>query len=136
MFLNLKGTPAFMSFRALRGSDHVHSLADDLESFLYVVLYAALRWLPVKSQLGLHFWIAQFFSLPSNAGANICADMKLSNAYTRKRSSSLESAKSPQVVNWLKAAMDLHYKDEARNPRWDDGVALREMWERILAEDL
>jgi len=136
MFLNLKGTPAFMSIDSLEGLDHVHSLADDLESFLYVVLYAALRWLPVKSQLGLHFWIVQFFSLPSNAGASVCSDMKRSNACTRKYSSSLESAKSPQVVNWLKAAMDLHYKDEARNPRWGDGVALREMWERTLAEDL
>ena len=105
-----------MSFEALNGGNHVDSLKDGLESFIYVVLYAAPRWLPVESQLGIHFWITQFFSLPSNARANFCADMKLSNACLRKYSSSLTSAESSHVVNWLKAAMDLHYKNRAPNP--------------------
>ena len=127
-----------MSFRALDGLNHMHNLKDDLESFIYVVLYAALRWLQVESSFTLNWWITRFFSVPGTIGAGSCADMKRANAQTRKYSSDLESAKSPQVVNWLKAAMDLHYdcEHETHNPLWDSGVALREMWTRTLAEDL
>ncbi|KAF9642368.1 hypothetical protein BDM02DRAFT_3072078, partial [Thelephora ganbajun] len=46
LIVHSKGTPAFMSFKALKVQGHVHGLKDDLESFIYVVLYGALRWLP------------------------------------------------------------------------------------------
>jgi hypothetical protein len=125
-----------MSFKALNGGDHVHSLKDDLESFIYVVLYAALRWLPVKSKIGFNGWITYFFSDPDLSGPRGGADAKQINALDRKYSSSLDSVESSYVVNWLKAAMDLHYKGGTPNPLWDDGVALREMWKGILAENL
>ena len=131
-----KGTPAFMSFQTLIGRGHVHCLRDDLESFLYVVLYAALRWLPVELSETLDWWIADFFSAPRAYGHGGGAGLKGSNAAFRWYTSGLRSTTSFHVVNWLNAATDLHYKDGAPNPLWDDGKALREMWEKVLAEDL
>jgi len=134
--MRLKGTPAFMSFQALMGDGHAHSLADDLESFIYVVLFAALRWLPVKSLHPLNWWINDFFSAPGPNGVGGGGDRKEVNAVSRKYTRSLHSTTSSRAVDWLKAAMDLHHKNRAPNPLWDDGKELRKMWEGILEENL
>jgi len=134
--MRLKGTPAFMSFRALTGRRHVHSLRDDLESFLYVVLYAALRWLPVDSPQTLRWWMTDFFSAPHPSGDGGGANQKLANAINRRYTADLESTTSPHVVLWLNRATDLHYKEEVPNPLWNNGEELRKMWEEVLAQDL
>ncbi|KAF9650769.1 hypothetical protein BDM02DRAFT_3259485 [Thelephora ganbajun] len=131
----LTGTPAFMSFKALNARGHVHGLKDDLESFIYIVLYGALRWLPVKSLFGLKSWLTEFFSAPRPNRVGGGADAKTTNALERKYTSGLSSTQSTQVIEWLNAAMDLHYNGVA-NPLWDDGKALREMWERFLMREL
>lgn len=137
MLMRLKGTPAFMSIKALNNvQGHVHSLKDDLESFIYVVLYASLRWLPVQSKFALNWWMSEFFGAPAPNGLGGGADPKQVNAIDRKYTSDLSSAGSLHVVDWLKAAMDIHYKDGFANPVWNDGKALRTMWEGVLAEDL
>ena len=60
----LKGTPAFMSIAAsYTNTNHVHSLKDDLESILYIVLYCALLWLPVTSSKTLDWWLTYFFHI-------------------------------------------------------------------------
>ncbi|KAF9642552.1 hypothetical protein BDM02DRAFT_3133010, partial [Thelephora ganbajun] len=114
---------------------HVHGLKDDLESFIYIVLYAALRWLPVKSPFGLGSWLTGFFGAPDPSGTGGGADAKLTNAIYRKYTSSLSSTRNTQVIEWLNTAMNLHYNGVA-NPLWDDGKALREMWEQFLAREL
>ncbi|KAF9650768.1 hypothetical protein BDM02DRAFT_3185084 [Thelephora ganbajun] len=124
-----------MSFKALNARGHVHGLKDDLESFIYIVLYGALRWLPVKSPFGLNSWLTKFFSAPRPNRIGDGADAKTTNALERKYTSSLSSTQSTQVIEWLNAAMDLHYNGVA-NPLWDDGKALREMWERFLMREL
>ncbi|KAF9644190.1 hypothetical protein BDM02DRAFT_3122282, partial [Thelephora ganbajun] len=131
----LVGTPAFMSFKALKVQGHVHGLKDDLESFIYIVLYGALRWLPVKSPFGLGSWLTGFFSAPHPNRIGDGAVVKFMNALERTYTSSLSSTQSTQVIEWLNAAMDLHYNGVA-NPLWDDGKALRKMWERFLAREL
>lgn len=39
------------------------------------------------------------------------------------------------MLDWLNAAMDLHYCD-GPNPAWDDGKALEEMWKKTLEGEL
>lgn len=122
---------------------HIRSMKDDLESLLYVVLYCALRWLPVDSSISLDWWLTQFFSISSTGSAT----EKLLNATTRNYTEQLKSAtgQSQAVLDWLNAAMDLHYKPMksdtgelayAANPAWNNGEALKAMWEVILAKDL
>ncbi|OBZ71030.1 hypothetical protein A0H81_09156 [Grifola frondosa] len=53
----LQGTWRYMSYNVLDKEDVVHSLSDDMESLLYVVLYCSLRWLPHdedEKSLGAH----------------------------------------------------------------------------------
>lgn len=54
----------------------------------------------------------------------------------RNYTSDLSTTGSSDVLDWLKAAMDLHYKDRISNPLWNDGKTLRAMWEATLAKDL
>ena len=56
-----QGTPAYMSYSTLCGEPHHHTLKDDLKSFIYIVLYCALRWLPVKSGQPIRWWLMVFF---------------------------------------------------------------------------
>lgn len=134
---HLKGTPAFMSISALSVRGHVHELGDDLESIIYVVLYAALRWLPVDSPHGrLFWWFDSFFGAPDPYGFGGGGDHKFVNATHRKYSPRLKSTRSTQVLQWLKNAMDLHYKNGIPNPAWKDGKALKKMWTECCAEEL
>jgi len=114
----------------------MHNFKDDLESFIYVVLYAALRWLPVESSQSLGWWMSCFFGAPRVDRLGGGADHKVGNAISRRYTTKLESTTSPHAVRWLKAATDLHYKNEVPNPLWNDGKELRKMWEEVLAEDL
>ena len=125
-----------MSIEALLATNHVHGLKDDLESFIYVVLYAALRWLPVESSGRIHWWLSKFFGAPDQNGFGGGPAEKLFNAVHRSYTSNLHSTESAQVVQWLNDAMNLHYKGQVANPLWDDGKALKEMWERCLAGNL
>ena len=44
----MQGTWAFMSYFSLSEDDFRHSFQDDMESFYWIVLYAAILWLPHK----------------------------------------------------------------------------------------
>ncbi|KAI0073597.1 hypothetical protein K474DRAFT_1666380 [Panus rudis PR-1116 ss-1] len=50
------GTWQFMSVNLLRRPDHVHELHDDLESALWVLLYAAMRHFEHTSDFGLYIF--------------------------------------------------------------------------------
>lgn len=129
------GTPAFMSIKALMVQGHTHRLEDDLESFIYVILYASLRWLPVVSPtFPLDWWLTEFFSAPNLAGGG--GDKKLANAMYRTYTQTLDGAKATDVMQWLNKAMDLHFTDETSNPKWSDGKALDEMWTEFLQRTL
>ena len=119
----------------------MHSLENDLESFIYIILYAALRWLPVASPPAtLDWWITVFFGAPDHDGFGGGVDAKLADTLTRKYTEDLNSTGSSHVVDWIKDAMDLHFgkcvQGMAANPLRDDGKALRAMWEESLAKNL
>jgi hypothetical protein len=124
-----------MSFEAMDGVRHVYKLKDDLESFIYIVLYCAVRWLPVTSEHSLDVWLAGFFtggSMPLSGGSLL----KRLNAVAREFTKDLQSKTSTRILEWLREAMDLHYKNMVPNPLWDDGKALGAMWRRKLEGDI
>ena len=137
----IKGTPAFVSIAAsFTATNHTYRLKDDLESILYIVLYCALKWLPVTSSLGLYWWLTQFFSVePGEVGG---APPKIANASGRYYTKSLTTTRSQAVLDWLDAAMDLHYHADKEdslggpNPTWNDGKALEQMWKKTLEGEL
>ena len=125
-----------MSINALVMGSHKHGLKDDLKSFIYMVLYAALRWLLVELSGRLDWWLTDFFGVPDPHGYGSGTSAKSLNALCHCYTSSLHSTESVQVIEWLSDAMNLHYKAQVANPLWDDGKALKEMWERCLAGNL
>ena len=127
VLIYLKGTPAFMSIEALDMLGHVHGFEDDLESFIYVVLYAALRWLPVESPHSLRWRFTTFFGAPDPEGCGGGADAKQNNAISHKYTRSLKTTRSSQVLQWVNDAVDLHYKGWHLNPVWVDAKALKRM---------
>jgi len=90
----------------------------------------------VESASQLDWWITNFFAAPNPRQRGRGADHKLSNALRRQYTANLKSTKSVRVVDWLKGAMDLHYENRSPNPLWNDGKALRVMWEEVLKRDL
>ena len=139
----LKGTPAFTSIAvATTGHQHVHSLEDDLESLLYIVLYCALLWLPVNSPIkGLDWWLEVFFYVPRE-GLVAGPDDKMFNIITRQHTGWLSSERSRAVLDWLDDAMDLHShcvggpNPAGPNPAWVGGEALGKMWNEVLLKEL
>lgn len=125
-----------MSFTALHSNEYMHSLKDDLESLIYIILFASLRWLPLEPQQRLSWWLTTYFGAPNPNGTGGGADAKYMNALYRKYTSSLRSTEGPHILQWLNAAMDLHYKGGAPNSAWDDGKALADMWKDFLTTDL
>lgn len=121
-------------------NDHIHSLKDDLESILYIILYCALLWLPVTSPLALDWWLTEFFQISHFPGGG--APSKTLNALQREYTKRLKSTQSQAVLDWLNTAMDLHYHVRDRfnpgrsNPAWDDGKALEDMWKETLDKEL
>jgi len=108
---------------------HVYKLKDDLEAFIYIVLYSALRWLPVASDRPLEWWLDEFFTSASTSKNYVCKGL---NAIDRRFTEGLKSKGNVDVLDWLREAMDLHYKDRFPNPLWDDGRAFGDMWRKKL----
>lgn len=128
-----------MSIVALSGTNHAHDLKDDLEPFIYIILYAALRWLPVRSPLSLPGWLTTFFTAPDfQSSCNLSPGYaaKFVSSFDRSYTSRLQDVGNTQAVEWLNNAMDLHYKERFPNPLWEDGKALKKMWEEYLTRDL
>ena len=123
-----------MSFDPMGVRDYVYKLKDDLEAFIYIVLYCALRWLPVTSERSLEWWLNDFFTIGPTPWSGGLVH-KEGNACTRAYTKGLKSRTSTEVLGWLNAAMDLHY-NMVPNPLWDDGKALGNMWRTKLEEDM
>ena len=119
----------------MRKKTYVHKLKDDLEAFIYIVLYSALRWLPVKSEHSLEWWLDEFFTVVPAADWCGSPVHKKLNASDRTFTKGLKSKASTKVLEWLRAAMDLHC-NRILNPLWDDGKVLGDMWRRKLEDDI
>lgn len=133
--MRAQGTAAFRSFDPVGMKAYVYELKDDLEAFIYIVLYCALRWLPVTSEHSLKWWLSKFFTAIPAANWYGSPVYKKRNASHRTFTKGLKSKASTGVLDWLNEAMGIHY-DRTPNPQWDDGKALGMMWRRKLEDDI
>jgi len=123
-----------MSFDPARTRHYIYKLKDDLEAFIYIILYCALQWLPVTSDYSLKWWLNNFFTIgPTPWSGGLL--YKECNACDRTFTKGLKSKTSTKVLEWLNVAMDLHY-NVVPNPLWDNGKALGNMWRETLKEDV
>ena len=129
-----------MSTAASSGNNYLHTLKDDLKSFIYIILYCAMWWLPVNSKTHIKWWLTDFFGASNKHGSS-GHDNKQHNTLTHQYTKELKNKENKEVLEWLHKAMDLHYKanpphTNIPNPEWDNGKALGTMWEEKLRTDL
>ncbi|KAI0635992.1 hypothetical protein C8Q77DRAFT_1053379 [Trametes polyzona] len=105
------GTWDYMSIRML-GPNHdneKHTIQDDMESLLYLVLYCALLYLPHNlPMLGLTTLVQEFFR--QDAGG-IGGEAKRLNAVSRRYTRRVRF-RSTALQEWLHAVMDYHSPTE------------------------
>jgi len=107
-----------------------HSLRDDLESFIYIVLFCALRWLPITSKTRMRWWLSQFFSHEGSTGKESILTLM----------EELATVKCKGVLNWLKLATDLHFgvrsPDTAMMREEGEPDMLKLIWEEEIRKEL
>ncbi|TBU38458.1 hypothetical protein BD309DRAFT_874324 [Dichomitus squalens] len=133
------GTWLFMSQRML---SHVNAyarqtLADDMESLLYVILYPALRWLPHDyPDYELPDLLQRFFEARTEIrGISHGGNHKLANAVCRATTREIDF-KDASFQEWLNTVMDYHSPpeplEEAYAGRWSDPSHLDRYWSEFL----
>lgn len=125
-----------MSLRMLRGRDGFrHSFHDDMESFFYVVLYAAVRWLAHNDVEDLGDLMTYFFNEFRESRGKAVGG-------TRKGQNIIDLTFVGEFVwrcaafaEWISTVLDL--QKLAYLDRVDcDAAKLSEVWEAIDAKDL
>ncbi|KAJ8462800.1 hypothetical protein ONZ51_g10666 [Trametes cubensis] len=116
------GTWRFMSTKILEYPERGHTLQDDMESLLYVVLYCSLLYLPhdVRNPENLHTFIYNFFDSSSfGFGKLHGGDAKLANAYTRNWIQRVKF-NSENITDWLNTVMNYHFPPRNLRREWAD----------------
>ena len=114
-----------------------HTLADDMESLLYVVLYAALRWLPHDyPDYALSDLLQHFFEARTDVrGIPHGGTYKLGNAEYRGTTREIDF-KDTSFQEWLNTVLDYHCPPEplkeAYAGRWSDPSHLDRYWAEFL----
>ncbi|OBZ71178.1 hypothetical protein A0H81_08657 [Grifola frondosa] len=133
------GTWRYMSYNVLDNEDVVHSLSDDMESLLYVVLYCSLRWLPHDEDekflapiLHSLFDYSEFL-----VGRLLGGNGKYHFLSTRRYVGHVTFAHFP-IQEWLNAAADYrcvrgHFNVSAIPETWSDPKHLHAFWTQFLA---
>ncbi|KAI0712056.1 hypothetical protein C8Q76DRAFT_733247 [Earliella scabrosa] len=132
------GTWLFMSANVLGeyGPTRKHTLQDDMESLLYVVLYCSFLWLPHNlSKSDLHDTIRGLFEETVWVRGSIRGgDGKVANAAYRQYTECVEFNKP--LLEWLNVMMD--YNSPPNNKRyklkgkWDDPAVIEQLWADFL----
>ncbi|KAI0330527.1 hypothetical protein GY45DRAFT_750263 [Cubamyces sp. BRFM 1775] len=134
------GTWKFMSISVVDASPIPHTIRDDMESLLYVVLYCSLLHLPhdLNHPDDLRTFIQQFFDHSAVLeGILRGGDSKLTNAATRSWTSRVRFGNS-DLQAWLNTVMDyhnppFHLREELAN-RWTNPDYLDSFWSKFLEE--
>ncbi|KAI0662094.1 hypothetical protein C8Q70DRAFT_909941 [Cubamyces menziesii] len=115
------GTWRFMSTKILEYPERGHTLQDDMESLLYVVLYCSLLYLPHdRNPENLHTFIYNFFDSSSfGFGKLHGGDAKLANAYTRNWIQRVKF-NSENITDWLNTVMNYHFPPRNLRREWAD----------------
>ncbi|OBZ71143.1 hypothetical protein A0H81_08675 [Grifola frondosa] len=128
----------FMSTRILDASQRVqHSLQDDMESLLYVVLYCSLRWLshnlPGEDLYSTMQLLFQHHGKVS--GKDVGGGGKSSNMLYRTYTNDVRF-ENPLLHHWLNTVMDYHrLPDDRGGPdpsKWENPNYLNTFWKNFL----
>ncbi|KAI0323477.1 hypothetical protein GY45DRAFT_1376296 [Cubamyces sp. BRFM 1775] len=116
------GTWRFMSTNLLEDPEKGHTLQDDMESLLYVILYCSLLHLPhsMHNPAELHTFIYTFFDYSSYAAGRLHGgDAKMVNAGDRSWIQRIKFD-SENISDWLNTAMNYHYPPRHLRREWWD----------------
>ncbi|OBZ71336.1 hypothetical protein A0H81_08861 [Grifola frondosa] len=128
------GTWQFMSCKALLDENVVHSLSDDMESLLYVVLYCSLIWLPNQdTRQSLTQRIHNLFNRSMVLGGRTLGGAgKHAQLSTRTLTQRLTWT-NPLIQQWLDTVME--YRSPLEKPaiivypeKWSDPKHLDTFW--------
>ena len=108
-FVHNQGTWLFMSIKLLTDPTDLHELQDDLESFCYVVIYLALRYLPHNKvsvlPVIMKYVFEHHYNVPSGVfGGNGKDNMVQRRGYIGK---DLEFTGNEPLTSWIDAALIL-----------------------------
>ncbi|OBZ71187.1 hypothetical protein A0H81_08659 [Grifola frondosa] len=133
-----RGTWQYMSCNVLLDENVIHSLPDDMESLLYVILYCSLRWLPHNEvSWSLKRIIRTIFHERQHLhGEDLGGDAKFAQLRTRTYTRDIAFAHA-EIHQWLNAAMD--HRSPVGNPqplqfpeKWTDTKHLDLFWSEFL----
>ncbi|OBZ71149.1 hypothetical protein A0H81_08673 [Grifola frondosa] len=131
-------TVSYISSRVLENQLVQHSLQDDMESMLYVVLYCSLRWLPHSlSADDTSRTIQALFEPHSKVGDSFLGGFaKSSNMFSRTFMGRI-TFKNSILHEWLNTVMNYHHPraEQARRGqicKWDDPRHLDTFWGDLL----
>ncbi|CCL98569.1 uncharacterized protein FIBRA_00569 [Fibroporia radiculosa] len=130
------GTWQFMSINQLNvRKPTIHTLQDDMESILYVVLYCSIRWGAHNVDDNTVFdTIRDMFDSGNDAKGG--GTGKVNNMANRRYTEEY-TFKSSALHRWLNTAMDYHYPvDRDKERKWSDPTDLDRLWVTILKEPL
>ncbi|KAI0935419.1 hypothetical protein AcV7_003854 [Taiwanofungus camphoratus] len=120
------GTWQFMSAKVLSGDKALHTLQDDMESILYVVLYCALRWGPhnVKRKTLFNTLRHLFDEAWEDDDGTSGGSGKLLNKFTRRYTKAFTFHSVP-LQYWLDTVMNLNSPLPGREyeefrDKWED----------------
>lgn len=127
-----------MSIKVLQGGDgYRHTFQDDMESFFYVVLYAALRWLPHNHIEELGNLMSEYFNeYREHDGTPLGGRAKASNITFGDFTKGFKW-ENGHLATWFNDALQLQRREllEQRGLFWTP-EALKELWKDINSKDL
>lgn len=134
--ISIKGTWAFMSVEMLTGRDDFrHNFNDDMESFFYVVLYAAVRWLSHNHVEDLGDFMTYYFNeYRISCGKAKGGSRKAQNMISRTFVSEFEW-NCAEFAEWLDSVLSLQRTAFIERTHCDP-TKLYEVWETIDAKNL
>ncbi|KAJ8462803.1 hypothetical protein ONZ51_g10665 [Trametes cubensis] len=136
------GTWRFMSIKILEYPEKGHTLQDDMESLLYVILYCSLLHLPhsMRNPDHLHRFIHKFFDDCSyGVGRLHGGDAKLVNTDDRTWTQRIKF-NSQNIADWLETVMNYHSPPRHLRrewwDRWSNPEYLDTLWSAFMRRDL
>ncbi|KAI0749765.1 hypothetical protein C8Q80DRAFT_1218829 [Daedaleopsis nitida] len=136
------GTWAFMSADVLTIADPTHTLRDDMESLIYVVLWAGLHYL--KHNLGpteLARFIKEFFLHYQSFGSQLLGGTAKGANMGNRRMTKRVKFENPDFQRWLDTAINLLSTlqeaddDDDVEDKWSNPSHLESFWATFLTEN-
>lgn len=117
-----------------------HSITDDMEALMYVVLFCGIRWLSHSlTDNAIHVWMKEFFERGSNDDPNQRGTAKELNRLSRHYSKQLHDRfQCTSFIEWMTIVMNYNapMRDDPEYEnlvgKWNDTGPLYVYWEEFL----